>query len=232
MDKELALHTLNKGKIIKTKDYCNGEEIFIKNFKDNQICRMWYANLMYKNIAVRAVYGTSTTELQEETFKNTITYGSKNIATCTFKEYFDSLPLKRSKDSNYEEFMIGYFNDCEERIYTSFHQSTLYDCINDVLNGKIAVLNLNNRVAFLIYHTKYKKIYFVYFDNISQSLYPKVIFNQKDIAADDFTLRNKSNIIFETVYKKVLTIYDSFEQFFGQTILFRYLYYFDLRVKK
>ena len=232
MNEELALQELNKGNIIKTKDYYKREEIFIKNFKDNQICRIWYANLMRNNIAVRAVYGTSIPELQEEIFKNTITYDSKNITTCTFKEYFDSLPLKRSKESNYEEFMIRYFNKCEELYSSSHHQSTLYDCINDVLNGKIAVLNLDSNVAFLIYHSKYKKVYFVYFDNQFQSLYTKVIFNQKDIAADDFTLRNKSNIIFETAYKKVLTIYDSFEQFFGQTILFRYLYYFDLRVKK
>lgn len=225
MDEELALQELNNGKIIKTKDCYNKEEIFIKNFKDNQICRIWYANLTHKNIAVRAVYGTSFSELQEEIFKNAISYNSKNTTTYTFREYFNSLPLKRSKDFNYEEFIIRYFNDCEELSSTHFKQSTLYDSINDILNNKVAVLNLDSKVAFLIYHNRYKKVYFVYFDNVFQSLYAKVIFDQKDIATDDITVHSyKSAKIFETVDKKILSIYDSFEQFFSQTILFRYLY--------
>lgn len=225
MNKESALKGLiESGNPIRLK-FQNSDTFLVKNFADNQICKLWYASAV-NNIAIHAVFnGVESSNLQEEFVKDLM--NDAEVSSCTFKEYFDSLPLMKHKPYDYmsTNYIFNTFNACMDfsEFNNLYWQTTLQDCIDDILDGKIAVLNLSFTFAFLIYHSEEKQIYFVHFDNARNFLICDVLFSESNIDNKDFSwiLNNPS---FLNKNKNIVTIYPSFECYFGNTTKFRSLY--------
>lgn len=198
----------------------NIDYFIIKNFVNNQIYRLWYASAL-KNIAMYEVLGSESTDLQEEFVKQLINF-SDEAFSCSFNEYFSSLPLMKHKEHDYAitNFIIIAFNTCIECMDHNnsnwYAKSTLQDCIGDLLDGKIAVLNSPLSFEFLIYHSKEEQIYFIRYDTNQNSLRSCVLFDKRDIENNDFScIINDPQ--FSNKDKKILTIYSSFEQYVGET---------------
>ena len=198
----------------------NTDCFIIKNFVNNQIYRLWYASAL-KNIAMYEVLKYESDDLKEEFVKNLIN-SSNETFSCPFNEYFSSLPLMKHKEHDYAitNFIIIAFNTCIECMDHSnsnwYAKSTLQDCIGDLLDGKIAVLNSPYSFEFLIYHSKEEQIYFVRYDTNQNSLRSSVLFDKRDIENNDFScIINDPQ--FSNKNKKILTIYSSFEQCVGGT---------------
>lgn len=205
----------------------NNDYFIIKNFINNQIYRLWYASSL-KNIAMYEVIGSESADLQEEFVKDLIN-DADEVFSCSFNEYLSSLPLMKHKQYNYAttNFIISEFNtciDCMEHNNSNWYaKSMLQDCIVDLLDGKIAVLNSPYSFEFLIYHSKEEQIYLVRYDINQNSLRCNVLFDKKDIDKMDFSwIINDPQFLNKD--KKILTIYSSFEQYFGETERFKSLY--------
>jgi len=203
----------------------NSDNFLVKNFTDNQICKLWYASAL-KNIAIYPLLETGSSELQEKFVKYFID-NAEEVSSCTFKEYFDSLPLQKQKPYDYmmTNYIFNTLNACMDfsEFNSPYWQSTLQDCIKDLLDGKIAILNLSFTFAFLIYHSKEEQIYFVHFDNARNFLICDVLFNKRDINDNNFSwILGSSKFLNKN--KKIVTIYPSFERYFGGSTKFKSLY--------
>lgn len=183
MNKDVLLKGLiENGNPVRAKSESN-DYFIIKNFVNNKIYRLWYASAL-KNIAMYEVIGSESADLQEE-FVKCLINDVYEVFSCSFNEYFSSLPLMKHKQYNYAttNFIISEFNtciDCMEHNNSNWYaKSMLQDCIVDLLDGKIAVLNSPYSFEFLIYHSKEEQIYLVRYDINQNSLRCNVLFDKK-----------------------------------------------------